>query len=90
MAPLFTIIRYALLETFFCIPILPKTSSLYYAPPGLFSSCPLATRFETCFYNCTNLWLISSDMFDNCAAAIDFNRCFVNCAFFGVPDVFVN
>ena len=25
MAPLFTIIRYALLETFFCIPILPKT-----------------------------------------------------------------
>ena len=25
MAPLFAIIRYALLETFFCIPILPKT-----------------------------------------------------------------
>ena len=28
MAPLFAIIRYALLETFFCIPILPKTSGL--------------------------------------------------------------
>jgi hypothetical protein len=26
MAPLFAIIRYALLETFFCIPILPKTA----------------------------------------------------------------
>lgn len=26
MAPIFAIIRYALLETFFCIPILPKTS----------------------------------------------------------------
>lgn len=25
MAPLFAIIPYALLETFFCIPILPKT-----------------------------------------------------------------
>jgi len=25
MAHLFAIIRYALLETFFCIPILPKT-----------------------------------------------------------------
>lgn len=25
MAPIFAIIRYALLETFFCIPILPKT-----------------------------------------------------------------
>ena len=28
MAPLFAIIRYALLETFFCIPILPKTVHL--------------------------------------------------------------
>ena len=28
MAPLFAIIRYALLETFFCIPILPKTDSI--------------------------------------------------------------
>jgi len=26
MAPIFAIISYALLETFFCIPILPKTS----------------------------------------------------------------
>ena len=26
MAPIFAIIRYALLETFFCIPILPKTA----------------------------------------------------------------
>ena len=26
MAPIFAIIRYALLETFFCIPILPKTT----------------------------------------------------------------
>jgi hypothetical protein len=26
MAPLFAIIPYALLETFFCIPILPKTA----------------------------------------------------------------
>ena len=26
MAPLFAIIPYALLETFFCIPILPKTN----------------------------------------------------------------
>lgn len=33
MAPIFAIIRYALLETFFCIPILPKTGenkNLYY------------------------------------------------------------
>jgi predicted PurR-regulated permease PerM len=29
MAPLFAIIRYALLETFFCIPILPKTTYAY-------------------------------------------------------------
>ena len=29
MAPIFAIIRYALLETFFCIPILPKTFPLY-------------------------------------------------------------
>lgn len=28
MAPIFAIIRYALLETFFCIPILPKTNLL--------------------------------------------------------------
>jgi hypothetical protein len=28
MAPIFAIIRYALLETFFCIPILPKTPLL--------------------------------------------------------------
>jgi hypothetical protein len=27
MAPIFAIIRYALLETFFCIPILPKNRS---------------------------------------------------------------
>ena len=27
MAPIFAIIRYALLETFFCIPILPKTQN---------------------------------------------------------------
>lgn len=30
MAPIFAIIRYALLETFFCIPILPKTSKDIY------------------------------------------------------------
>ena len=29
MAPIFAIIRYALLETFFCIPILPKTYDDY-------------------------------------------------------------
>ena len=28
MAPIFAIIRYALLETFFCIPILPKTEDM--------------------------------------------------------------
>ena len=33
MAPLFAIIRYALLETFFCIPILPKT--ILCAPPAV-------------------------------------------------------
>lgn len=45
MAPIFAIIRYALLETFFCIPILPKTGF----PLGLESffflllscSCPI-------------------------------------------------
>ena len=30
MAPLFAIIRYALLETFFCIPILPKTKTAHH------------------------------------------------------------
>lgn len=30
MAPIFAIIRYALLETFFCIPILPKTVLLLF------------------------------------------------------------
>jgi hypothetical protein len=30
MAPIFAIIRYALLETFFCIPILPKTLEVRY------------------------------------------------------------
>lgn len=36
MAPLFAIIRYALLETFFCIPILPKTiADIFFIPQYL-------------------------------------------------------
>jgi hypothetical protein len=42
MAPLFAIIPYALLETFFCIPILPKTNleeivvTIYFFAPSVY------------------------------------------------------
>jgi hypothetical protein len=43
MAPLFAIIPYALLETFFCIPILPKTDSFGYL---IFCCHGVATAYD--------------------------------------------
>ena len=50
MAPIFAIIRYALLETFFCIPILPKT----FSPSGTVVSLDNHFHFEALnsFYFC--------------------------------------
>ena len=54
MAPIFAIIRYALLETFFCIPILPKTREY---PNGFYLIDNRITMFgltpiQMAVYNC--------------------------------------
>ena len=50
MAPLFAIIRYALLETFFCIPILPKTVLFV-----LLYLCKKVILFSLNIYTCVML-----------------------------------
>lgn len=48
MAPIFAIIRYALLETFFCIPILPKTKGrVFYASVCLVHLIDESERFHS-------------------------------------------
>src|SRR5574344_139561 len=53
MAPIFAIIRYALLETFFCIPILPKTSG----------GCTAAKALNLLLYSRSNCRFLRSSGF---------------------------